>query len=174
MWNVSLPSSPFQPAGFSIFSSPSHSLSRSLSLSFGYIHMSSLLSEGHSVNPNINNEWKRVGAPLWPPACVLLCIRSLCECVGGVTECVCVCVWENIPDWWEVMTESSALPSSIILSFRTLWLSTFSLKLWNTQRSSSLSCFWFQTGPIGHETRAVRRSDTMWTAGLPPELNFTG
>lgn len=103
MWNVSLPSSPFQPAGFSIFSSPSHSLSRSLSLSFGYIHMSSLLSEGHSVNPNINNEWKRVGAPLWPPACVLLCIRSLCECVGGVTECVCVCgrIYLIGGRWWQ-------------------------------------------------------------------------
>lgn len=89
---------------------PSHSLSLSLCVSVSVTFIWVLLSEGHTVNPNINNEWNRVGAT---------CVRLI------------------VPDWWEVMTASSALPSSIMLSFRALWLSTLSLKLWNTHRSPS-------------------------------------
>lgn len=60
-----------------------------------------------------------------------VCVSRKCQCVRvRVRMCVCVCKTERIPDWWEVMTGSSALPSSIILSFSVLWLSTLSLKLW--------------------------------------------
>lgn len=64
------------------------------------------------------------GTELW------LRYGHLCVC-SSVYPLVCVCVGERekVPDWWEVMTRSSALPSSITLSFRALWPSTFSLKL---------------------------------------------
>ena len=66
------------------------SLSLSLRLSFGATFIWALPSEGRAVNPNINNEWNRVVATIWPPVyvcvCVRVCIRSLC---------VCVCVGER-------------------------------------------------------------------------------
>ncbi len=134
----------FEPAGFSscfFLSLPqSCSLSLALSVSLSATFIRVLLSEGHSINPNINNEWNGVGAPWWPPVLVWMCIHSLCECVGVWVH---LCEKENIPDWWDVMTDSRALPSSSILSFRVLWLSTFSLKLWNTQRSSLVSRYVF-------------------------------
>lgn len=51
-----------------------------------------------------------------------------------MSTCVCLGVCVNIPEWWEVRTPSSALPSSMMLSFRALWPSTLSLKLCNTHR----------------------------------------
>lgn len=132
------------PSGLSLpaFLSRNLTFFYSLSWSLSYSPSATLIwalssSEGHSVNPNINNEW-RVGAPLWPPECVSLRIHFWCE--PEVSLCVCVRE-ETIPDWCEVMTGSSAFPSSNILSFSVLWLSTLSLKLCK-RHGSLLGCEW--------------------------------
>lgn len=140
---TSPPVSHFQPAGSSSSlssSSSSSSISPSLRLVSLSLSLSVSLSGLHSyefsplkvallIQILIMN-----GTELW------LRYGHLCVC-SSVYPLVCVCVGERekVPDWWEVMTRSSALPSSITLSFRALWPSTFSLKLWNTQRSSSES-----------------------------------
>ena len=91
--------------------SVSVSLSLSLSVSLSGLHLYELspLKVARLIQILIMN-----GTELW------LRYGHLCVCVGER---------EKVPDWWEVMTRSSALPSSITLSFRALWPSTFSLKL---------------------------------------------
>lgn len=45
-----------------------------LSLPPSWLHSYEFSSEGHSANPNINNEWSRAGVQ--PPVCVSVCMNT--------------------------------------------------------------------------------------------------